>query len=399
MATFVAKTPVDLDNPNELMILDKASTTWSIRSSWFTATSADGSILIEGTGGPFVHLPGSPLAGPLTGLVVNYLSPSARTAYTISGITGLTVDDFVNFAVHFFGPSGAMATMLRGADSIVGSDSDDHLNGYLGDDTMHGGKGNDLVEGNSGDDHLFGDAGNDILLGGTGDDQLSGGPGRDLLDGGDGNDTAIYSDASKSVVVKLSGTFDAEVLVGGRHEDAVRNVEGIQGGHAGDRITGDAQDNALFGNGGNDILKGAGGHDFLDGGAGKDVIFGGPGIDVLAGGKGNDTLSGGGGKDAFYFNTALNAKTNVDTITDCKPGTDLIVLSQHVFAAITGADISAHDFFGKGAAHNSHQHIVYQPASGNLLYDPDGNGPGRPVLFAHLGHHLPVSVADFLVVA
>jgi Ca2+-binding RTX toxin-like protein len=120
---------------------------------------------------------------------------------------------------------------------------------------------------------------------------------------------------------------------------------------------------------------------------------------VLAGGKGNDTLSVGSGKDAFYFNTALNAKTNVDTITDFKPGTDVIVLSRSVFAAITSADVSAHDFFASGAAHNAHQHIIYRPGTCDLLYDADGNGPAKPVLFAHLGEHLHLTTADFWLVA
>ena len=48
----------------------------------------------------------------------------------------------------------------------------------------------------------------------------------------------------------------------------------------------------------------------------KDVIFGFGGNDLLNGGAGKDVLVGGNGNDQFVFNTALNASTNVDTITD-----------------------------------------------------------------------------------
>ena len=36
----------------------------------------------------------------------------------------------------------------------------------------------------------------------------------------------------------------------------------------------------------------------------------------IHGGTGNDVLTGGGGDDTFYFDTTLDASTNVDTITD-----------------------------------------------------------------------------------
>jgi Ca2+-binding RTX toxin-like protein len=94
-------------------------------------------------------------------------------------------------------------------------------------------------------------------------------------------------------------------------------------------------------------------------------------------GAGNDTLTGGPDEDASFFNTPLNAKTNVDTITDFKPGSDLIILSQSNFTAITNADVAGHDFFVRGAPHNANQHIVYHPQSGDLLYDADGNGPAK----------------------
>jgi Ca2+-binding RTX toxin-like protein len=52
----------------------------------------------------------------------------------------------------------------------------------------------------------------------------------------------------------------------------LRQVEGVRGGSAGDRLTGDVLDNLLFGEGGDDVLRGAGGRDQLTGGAGADTF-------------------------------------------------------------------------------------------------------------------------------
>jgi len=381
MTILTAFTPafqMDATGTLTLNLVETGAETWTSSISTFTVSSPSG-VEISGTG-VFFSFPGKPSDGVITTLTVSYAN---TTQYTLTNFTAI-LSSFLNSIEHE-GDTGALADLLLGDDTITALstayDTPDHLYGYAGNDT------------------IVGSHHGDYLFGGPGDDELTGKGGGDLVDGGPGKDTAFYTSMTKSVVVTLSGAHDTKLFVGGVWRDTIRNVEGIQGGHAGDRITGDSLDNSLFGNGCNDILKGAGGNDYLDGGVGKDVISGGSGMDVLAGGKGNDTLSGGSGKDAFYFNTALNAKTNVDTIKDFKPGTDVIVLSQHVFAAITAADISAHDFFARGAAHNPHQHIVYQPGTGNLLYDADGNGPGKPVVFAHLGEHLHLTVGDFLMVA
>jgi Ca2+-binding RTX toxin-like protein len=74
------------------------------------------------------------------------------------------------------------------ADTLVGSQGNDFLEGYSGNDRIGGGAGADLVYGDEGkdklagaggDDWLYGDAGADLLRGGTGNDELFGGAGAD----------------------------------------------------------------------------------------------------------------------------------------------------------------------------------------------------------------------------
>ena len=63
--------------------------------------------------------------------------------------------------------------------------------------------------------------------------------------------------------------------------------------------------------------------------AGGDLLAGGAGVDKLIGGFGADTLTGGGGDDAFVFNFAAFGK---DTITDFKPGADILQFDHAIFA-------------------------------------------------------------------
>nr|WP_316641596.1 ExeM/NucH family extracellular endonuclease [uncultured Roseateles sp.] len=63
----------------------------------------------------------------------------------------------------------------------------------------------------------------------------------------------------------------------------------------------------------------------IKGSTGRDTIVGTPGDDVIEGGAGADTLTGNGGRDQFVYSSALDGG---DTITDFKPGLDLLVLTK-----------------------------------------------------------------------
>ncbi|PLX36195.1 MAG: hypothetical protein C0606_15935 [Hyphomicrobiales bacterium] len=151
----------------------------------------------------------------------------------------------------------------------------------------------------------YGSVAGDLMTGTANGDYFRAEGGNDTVRGGGGNDTLI-------------GNGDGDLLAG-------------QSGH--DRI---------FGGGGNDTMLGAGQSDTLIGGNGRDSLVGGFGNDKLVGGKHNDTLVGGGnqdtltgnaGNDIFDFNSLRDSRPHPskrDLITDFKPGTDKIDISDIV---------------------------------------------------------------------
>ena len=117
--------------------------------------------------------------------------------------------------------------------------------------------------------------------------------------------------------------------------------------------------------------------------------------------SGNDTLTGAAGADTFLFNTALNAATNVDHITDFA-SEDTIDLENAVFTALTTTGtLAASAFFsaaGATSAHDADDRIVYNTTTGALFYDADGVGGVAAVQFAVLDNHAALTNADFVVV-
>jgi VCBS repeat-containing protein len=146
-------------------------------------------------------------------------------------------------------------------------------------------------------------------------------------------------------------------------------------------------------------------HDVVFAGSGDDNVFGQGGKDDIHGGLGNDILSGGGGNDTFYFDTALNAATNVDTVTDFDAANaDSLFLSKAVFTALgtasgtlgTGDFGAVADGTGASAALGAGVHIIYDSQTGNLYYDADGgNTASGRTLFAVLGTSTHPSTALF----
>jgi Ca2+-binding RTX toxin-like protein len=147
-------------------------------------------------------------------------------------------------------------------------------------------------------------------------------------------------------------------------------------------------------------LAGAGGTDPLVGAGGKDTLNGGGGNDRLEGDAGKDTLTGGTGKDKFEFDTALNASTNVDRITDFQPVDDTIQLDRTIFTKLATGNLAAGAFHEGSAAHDSSDRIVYNEDTGSLYYDADGNSSGSSaILFATLVGTPTLTAADFFIVA
>jgi Ca2+-binding RTX toxin-like protein len=150
--------------------------------------------------------------------------------------------------------------------------------------------------------------------------------------------------------------------------------------------------------GGNDVFNGTGGKSGpIFGDDGNDRILGGIGNDQIHGGNGNDTLKGAPGNDRFFFDTSLNAATNVDRILDFTPHHDKIVLSAGIFTFLPLGALSKTDFHVGGPAGTSPQ-IDYAPGNGFLSYAPNG-AAGASTHFATLANHALINLhpGDLLV--
>lgn len=147
-----------------------------------------------------------------------------------------------------------------------------------------------------------------------------------------------------------------------------------------------------------DILKGSDSIDGIYGLGGNDTIYGNGGGDVLAGAAGNDRIYGGAGADTFFFDTKLNAKTNVDRIMDFTLGEDKFGLSRHIFSKLKASRVLKEDAFHVGKkAHDASDRIIYDKGTGALYYDPDGTGSAKQIKFAVLANKALLTYADFAV--
>ncbi|MDD2725429.1 MAG: calcium-binding protein [Methylovulum sp.] len=301
-----------------------------------------------------------------------------------------------------------------GNDSISGGAGDDILWGDIGADTMIGGEGNDIfvvdntldvVKENSseGTDQVLsyitytlvanfenltligineidgvGNTLENMIIGNNADNTLNGGAGADRLIGGTGNDVYIVDDVWDKVTENVDGGSDW--ILSYVNYMLAANVENLTlTGTAAVNGVGNTLDNALIGNGAANNLDG------------------GTGFDLLIGGLGNDRLTGGAGMDVFRFNTALTA--NVDIITDFTVSDDTIQLENTIFTKLMATGILNSSLFVKAAEPmDVYDYVVYNPMTGKLIYDADGNGAGLGVQIAQLGAGLALSNMDFVVV-
>lgn len=303
-------------------------------------------------------------------------------------------------------------------------------------------------------ENVVGTSWNDTILGNSSNNTISGGAGNDSLNGGSGIDTLDCITAGyNGVIVNLNNNTCT-----GQGVDSIYNFENIKGSNHNDTLIGNSLSNILHGNGGNDTLNGGVGADTMIGGAGNDTYYidnindittetstlsteidtvlssvncvlrtniekltligataingtgnalnntllGNSAANILNGGLGNDTLTGGAGIDTFVFDSVLNATTNKDIITDFNVTDDTIRLDQTIFAKLTTLGTLSANFFrssATGVAADSNDYILYNTATGALLYDADGSGTGAGIQFATLTNKPSLTVADFSVVA
>ena len=290
---------------------------------------------------------------------------------------------------------------------------------------------------------------NNQIYGNAGTNVINGAGGGDRMQGFAGNDTYIIDNAGDQVVESAGGGTDT--VKSWISWTLANNIERLQLLGIGNNATGNGLNNQIYGNAGTNVINGAGGADRMQGFAGNDTyivdnagdqiieaagggtdtvkswishtlganierlqllgvgnngagnslnnqIFGNAGNNRINGLAGNDTMTGGAGFDTFIFNTALNAATNRDTITDFSVANDTIQLENAIFTAIGPVGTLAAAAFHIGAAATTAAHrIVYNSATGTLTYDSNGSGAGGATQFAILDTGLALTRADFLI--
>ena len=135
----------------------------------------------------------------------------------------------------------------------------------------------------------------------------------------------------------------------------------------------------------------------LAGNALSQYIYGNAGANTLDGKSGADVMTGFGGADAFAFTSALGGG-NVDRIADFSAVDDIILLDDAIFAGFAPGALSASVFVIGTQAADADDRIIYNQATGALLFDADGSGSGAAVQFATLDTHPTITASDFAVI-
>jgi Ca2+-binding RTX toxin-like protein len=266
-------------------------------------------------------------AGPLAAQPLALL-----TSTQADGLTALHLP--VHLRLKAAPSPGAPSLAFTGtdaADTVLGGERSDRLDGMGGDDLLEGGGGNDVLTGGDGNDALYGDGG---------DDQLTDEAGKNTMIGGAGDDT---------------------LLGAGTHSE-------MFAGEGADRVSVFGPGALAFGGDGNDLLI-IGNRTASSLPAQKDSLV------YVNGGQGNDrfeinlegtydarrvSLSGGDGRDTFVLR-AMDADSSV---------------SIHDFVAGVGGDIlDLTPLIGtvpKGASVADKLHFVKSLSGMELRYDEDG---------------------------
>jgi Ca2+-binding RTX toxin-like protein len=360
--------------------------------------------------------------------------------------------------ITFTLPSGVEGLVLQdfaGSIDGTGNTLDNTISGNDRNNTLRGLDGDDILAGGAFNDTLFGGADNDTLYGNEDNDTLNGGTGADEMIGGTGNDTYSADNIGDTVEELLNQGTDTVNINNLLNFTLPANVENLvlltgtngTGNGLGNTITGNLLDNRLDGRGGADTLVGQLGNDTyivdnvndritenggqgidtvrssvsyaltvgadvetlettddsgvaaidLTGNANGNVVRGNIGNNVLNGGGGRDELVGLAGQDRFLFNTALDATSNVDTITDFSVTDDTILLENTIFGVFAAGGLAA-ERFAIDIAQDGNDNIIYNRNTGVLFYDTDGTGSAVAIQFATVSAGLDLTNLDFFIV-
>ena len=229
------------------------------------------------------------------------------------------------------------------------------------------------LQGNNGANILLGNGGNDILLGNGGNDILNGGTGADNMNGGAGDDI-YYVDNVGDIVVESAGGGRDSIYTSSSY--FLREGQDVELLVAANRSSTAGID--LFGNSLANIVHGSEGANWIDGKGGRDVLV------------------GYGAGDTFAFTTALGT-SNVDTILNFALE-DRIAVDNAIFTGLAYGVLGAAAFRTGSAAADADDRIIYNSATGALLFDADGVGGAAAVQFATMSPGLALTNADFIVI-
>ena len=329
--------------------------------------------------------------------VIIELEEGSGADAVFSTVTYILADDVEKLLLS--GYAAINGTGNSADNEIQGNGASNIIDGGVGADLMAGGAGNDTYLVDDSSDQILelsGDGADTVLSSASGyilganvengrimvggaanltgnglSNILYAWEGDNSLDGGGGMDTASFAYARSAVTVNLAGT--TAQATDGSGSDTLTSIESLTGSNFNDTLTGNATANRLDGGAGNDILNG---------------------------GLGNDALAGSTGNDAFVFNSTLGA-VNIDTIQSYNVVDDTIRLENTgIFSAFVMTGAMAAGAFNTGfAATQADDRIIYNTATGVLLYDADGTGVAAAVQFAKLTNvYGTLTAADFLII-
>jgi Ca2+-binding RTX toxin-like protein len=315
-----------------------------------TGRNAQNDILVGNSGNNILDgLSGYDLMRGGTGNDTYYVDHASDTTDEVN--SGGGTSDYVYASVSFTAAAGIERLYLSGSSNINATGS----NGQA-----------DILVGNGGNNILDGKSGNDLMRGGLGNDTYyvdSVSDTTDEVNGGGGSGDYVYASVNFTAAVGIERLF-------------LTGATAING-------TGrDGQNDIIFGNSAGNTLTGLTGND------------------VLIGGLGNDTLTGGAGLDIFRFDSALNAASNTDFISDFAAADDTIQLDNAIMAALGSPGALSANMFKDMSLDvlDADDRIYYNPFFSSLYYDADGVGGVAAVRFAVLLGSPTITAADFFVI-
>ncbi|MDP3302464.1 MAG: calcium-binding protein [Sulfuricurvum sp.] len=186
----------------------------------------------------------------------------------------------------------------------------------------------------------------------------------ELIYGSNGNDTITLGTKAQYGIMNFGAGEDRLILAKGNNYVSVANIEYIMGNKGNDTIVTHATNTSDM---------------------------------TINGGLGNDILTGGNKSNTYVFSSKLNAKTNVDTITNFTSSNDTINLDKLIFKAVANGFSSDNLVIGTQASDND-DYFIYNPTTNILSYDVDGNGSKKSVDFIILQGVDTLSATDFQLI-